>query len=57
VSVRVEGIRRLSPGIVATNGSLSLGSVVSGMSEKDLLGLVLGAITLLMFVTGIVLVI
>jgi hypothetical protein len=34
-----------------------LAPVVSDMSDKDLLGLVLGAITLLMFVTGIVLVI
>jgi hypothetical protein len=36
---------------------LSLDALVPGMSEKDLLGLVLGAITVLMFVTGIVLVI
>jgi hypothetical protein len=36
---------------------LSLGPVTSDMSDKDLLGLVLGAITVLMFITGIVLVI
>jgi hypothetical protein len=52
-----ERTRRPPPDTVGTNGSLSLGPVVSGMSEKDLLGLVLGAITVLMFITGIVLVI
>jgi hypothetical protein len=35
---------------------LSLDPLVSSMSEKDLLGLVLAGITVMMFVTGIVLV-
>jgi hypothetical protein len=40
-----------------TNGSLLLDLVVWRMSEKDLLGLVLGGITVLMFITGIILVV
>jgi hypothetical protein len=52
------GLARRPPAdTVGTNGSLSLGPVGGGMSEKDLLGLVLGGITVLMFITGIILVV
>jgi hypothetical protein len=38
-----------------TDAPLSTDTHVSGMSDKDLLGLVLGSVAVLMFATGIIL--